>query len=681
MAKGLKEVKMKKKSLFILILCLSILVLSVVLFAGCADNELTSPRDLNIVDGNFVWTEVEGADGYMLYFNESESERFFTWYNHVAVGDENIKSYLISGQKNMLWIRAVKLDEYGFPAVESDRSRLDFEYIRKLDTPTRLSADNNTSTLSWRAVDGADEYYAVVDGKEYKINYNTTDMGTTGTLKSLPNGDYQLSIIAKGTGYKDSNPTDTVRFTQTLFEAGGNDEPADGDWTVTFDLNYDGSTPFTKTASDNRAVDKPEEPVRIGYTFVGWYFDSYCMVEAGFTSSRSKFNITANTTLYAKWKAEQITTTPVYFYNADWTVAYAQIYNGENPLFSGKGILLNKMDGKKNWYRANIDERTTRIVFTNGEDLSEEITDFNMLTPYYRNGGWTATMPEDIVETPDIGQYITVNGVKYNLVENIDTDTSDGRTHEYMITINLEIGDVIELKTKDGHKYVNYEPECNFKGVVNVNGEYSFYVKIYPDGDAIWVEVPENDNPVGDGITFYYFNINRWKSVYAYVWNDNGNGGAWPGTPMKAVEGHDNWYTITVSEDMVNIIFNGGSGSGQTADLVIDVNNTYHNGFSWTNDFIEHTGATTRTVYFYNDKGWVGVRAYAWSGGSEMAWPGLTMTEVEGKNGWYSVEISIELANILFNSLSDSETKTVDLKLPAGTDDVYYNGGWVDSMN
>lgn len=778
---------MNKKSLFVLCLCLCVLFVSAFVLVGCGEQELTSPRDLNIVDGKFVWSEVNGADGYMVYFNDDDGARFFTWYNEMSVNDENIKNYLKSGKTNMLWVRAVKLDKYGIPDVQSDRSRLDFAYIRQLDTPQRLSANNETSTLTWRNIDGAEEYYALVDGKEYKINHKTTDMGTNGTINSLPNGEYEVCIVAKGTGYNDSDQSAKIKFVQTLYQGGGNDTPDGETWTVIFDLNYEGSTPIKASAEDTKPVNKPKDPTRAGYTFEGWYVDSYCLIEAGFTSSRSKFNITANTTLYAKWAIERITTTPVYFYTTDWAVAYAKIYNDNTALNGGEGVLLNPVDGKKGWFKANIDDRTTSIEFTNGDDQTLESTNFDKATPYYKDGEWSDEMPEDVVVNPDIGQYISVNGVKYNLAENLSTDTTDGRTneywitvklnkgdvivlsnsdaheyinyekkddgtycftgtakadgdhtfyvkiyptgdavwvvtptgggddpiiggddigqyifvngskynlvenidtdktdgrlHEYMITIELEIGDVVELKAKDGYQYIYYEPECNFGGIANVDGSYEFYLKIYPDGHSIWVEVPKNDKPVEGGITFYYKNINHWTTVYAYAWNDGGNNGAWPGTKMTEVEGQDGWYSITVPETMTKIIFNGGNGKPQTADLTIDKDNTYYNGYTWKNDFIAHTGATTRTVYFFNDQGWAGVRAYAWTGGSEMSWPGLTMKAVSGHAGWYSIEISFDLANILFNSIADSKTKTVDIVIPDGTDDVYYKGGWVDSMD
>lgn len=577
---------MKKKSLFFLCLCLSTLFILSFVLIGCGNSKLAAPKDLNIVDGNFVWSAVQGADGYMVYFNESEGERFFVWENSLSLNDENIKSYLKSGQKNTLWIRAVKLDKYGKPADQSPLSRLDFPYSRKLDTPIGFDVDNETSTITFRRVDGATEYYAIVDGVEYKVEYTVTDMGTTGTIPTLPQGEYEISIIARGEGYSDSDPTVAIKFVQKSTNVGGDDNKPDNNntWKVTFDLNYEGAEVIEKTVEDSRNVDRPDDPTRIGYEFKGWFFDSYCLIEAKFTSSRSTFSITANTTLYAKWVAEKITTTPVYFYTLDWASVYARIYNEEREL-SDAMILLNPVDGKLGWFRANIDDRTTRIEFSNGADeiINE---DFYQATPYYKDGEWFAEMPEDVIDNPN---------------------------------------------------------------------EY----------------------------TIFYYNAKKWTNVYAYAWAGSGtpNNSAWPGQKMTAVQGHDGWFQITVSNVLENIIFNGGNGQPQTGDLVIDPSNLYYNGYEWTNGFNLHEGAVSRILYYYNSNGWAGVRAYLWAGGGEMSWPGLTMTAVQGHQGWFSIEISFDLKNVVFNDLSNPERKTEDIALPSGTDDIYYKNGWVSGMN
>lgn len=84
-------------------------------------------------------------------------------------------------------------------------------------------------------------------------------------------------------------------------DGGGNDSgketpTTDIYYTVTFDLNYTGSTSTTQSVKAGNKAEKPADPTRDGYVFNGWYGDSaatnYFDFEAG---------IYADTTVYASW--------------------------------------------------------------------------------------------------------------------------------------------------------------------------------------------------------------------------------------------------------------------------------------------------------------------------------------------------------------------------------------------
>lgn len=66
---------------------------------------------------------------------------------------------------------------------------------------------------------------------------------------------------------------------------------------VTFDHNYTGDTDSIVEAEKGKAVKKPTDPTRSGYTFDNWYTDAACTVPYDFSTI-----ITANTTVYANWK-------------------------------------------------------------------------------------------------------------------------------------------------------------------------------------------------------------------------------------------------------------------------------------------------------------------------------------------------------------------------------------------
>lgn len=68
-------------------------------------------------------------------------------------------------------------------------------------------------------------------------------------------------------------------------------------YTVTFDLNYTGSTAITQTVDEGKTVTKPEDPTLTGSAFTGWYTAATGGTEFDFNSA-----INADTTVYAQWE-------------------------------------------------------------------------------------------------------------------------------------------------------------------------------------------------------------------------------------------------------------------------------------------------------------------------------------------------------------------------------------------
>ncbi len=671
---------MKRKTLFFLSILLIILTLGII-FSGCTQ-ELSSPRDLCIDNGVFRWSKVEGADGYLVYFNDEETSRFFTWYNYLDMGNENIQSSLKSGQVNYLWVRAITLDDYGEPDIKSDRSRLDFGYSRKVDAPTKLKYVSENNTLQWReSVDEGVTYIAVLnlngETKEIELKYSQAAVAIKASLDNFPSGTYSLYVIARKEGYEDSDPTNSVEV--TVDESA--DYPVDSAWTVTFDLNYEGSKAFTLEAEKGRSVSRPEDPTRVGYTFDGWYFDSYCLIEAGFTSKNSKFNVTAPTTIYAKWTKVVVKTTPVFVYMENCEELSLDIYQGDNLL--EEGISFSKVSGKENWFKANINELTTAIVLDNGTK-TDKIA-FDKASPYYKDGKWLTEYPIDI--TPSSFVTVTINGSQVIGLKENKTPEASNVTSEYYGSFTLSANDYIVIKNTDGLEYINYEADCGFNGVAPYDGEYTVYAKIYDDGGhSVWVTMPEA--PVYDNRVVYFYNYGNWSSVSAYSWiSDAVNNAAWPGVKMTKVDGHDGWYSLTVSGSFSNIIFNNGSSDKQTDDLIIDSEKPYFNGYEWTDGFntFDRPVYEDRTVYFYNYKNWSSVSAYAWAKYDgklyNQAFPGVKMAKVDGHDGWYSVTVSGDYDMVIFNdSVNNSNNKTANLVID--NEKPYFNGyEWTDDFN
>lgn len=82
---------------------------------------------------------------------------------------------------------------------------------------------------------------------------------------------------------------------------------------VTFDLNYEGSTPVTVEVEVGKTVQEPNNAVREGYGFAGWYLENTCENAFDFETL-----ISDDLTLYAKWvEIDENSRTATFHWNLD----------------------------------------------------------------------------------------------------------------------------------------------------------------------------------------------------------------------------------------------------------------------------------------------------------------------------------------------------------------------------
>ena len=194
--------------------------------------------------------------------------------------------------------------------------------------------------------------------------------------------------------------------------------------------------------------------------------------------------------------------------------------------------------------------------------------------------------------------------------------------------------------------------------------------------------------------TIYFDNSSyNWSTVNAYIYDESGSGvienGAWPGVAMK--KNSDGLYEMEVPDELVNgrVIFNAGSGSSnrypgeQQPGLEInETNMIFKSGNSW----VPYNGekpeptkpvdpSTQITVYFDNSsKNYSNPCVYYWnkaSDSSEVTWPGVPMTRVEG-NIWKGT-FPAKYDMCIFSD--NGGAKTDDLSIP-GTNYIYNGSGW-----
>ncbi len=81
----------------------------------------------------------------------------------------------------------------------------------------------------------------------------------------------------------------------------------------------------------------------------------------------------------------------------------------------------------------------------------------------------------------------------------------------------------------------------------------------------------------GEYYTLYFNNTEGWNEVYCYTWNDQGNGGVWPGTLVTAKDyetASGGFYKALVNSKYDKVIFNNNAGS-KTEDLKVKDGSIY----------------------------------------------------------------------------------------------------------
>lgn len=205
-----------------------------------------------------------------------------------------------------------------------------------------------------------------------------------------------------------------------------------------------------------------------------------------------------------------------------------------------------------------------------------------------------------------------------------------------------------------------------------------------------------NDQPdLPEVATHKLFGINvDWENGISYSQN-SGTEYIWTSFIIDSADGADaikivcgeNYYGFeSVKEGAI-------SGLGITADLdgnIVLANGEYNLYFDYTiteGPMIWIQKVETLTIYFKNTASWTTVNAYTWTGSGDNetrqlgAWPGTAMTAVEGKAGWYSIDVK-GAENIIFNNkVGDVGDQTANLVIDSSKLYFVYGSGWATSFD
>lgn len=138
----------------------------------------------------------------------------------------------------------------------------------------------------------------------------------------------------------------------------------------------------------------------------------------------------------------------------------------------------------------------------------------------------------------------------------------------------------------------------------NATGSGNSYTFQMPAAN-VTVNVTFKQTSTSTGKTVYFKNTAGWTTVMCYAWdnNDTATDGAWHGKAMTKVDGTDDVYTVTLSSNAVNCLFNDNNNT-KTGDLTIQEGKIFIYDTSYTTDkgHWEDYGSTPSGNYKLADK-------------------------------------------------------------------------------
>ena len=239
-------------------------------------------------------------------------------------------------------------------------------------------------------------------------------------------------------------------------------------YTVKFEVNG-GSNVADSSVLNGKILEKPADPSKNGYKFVGWYKDSEFKVPFAFGSD----TVTDNITLFARWVTETAD-------NKEYTIRFDLGYDGAEDISSRTTIGAKIFDipsPERNgftfsgWWISTVNE-SSKLSYKHIENETIFKDDTTLFAVWTKNGSTK-------LEAPSLS--VNANEISWNAIKN---------TRSYEVTITDSFGNVINSQT-----------------VHSTNAKFSFATKA---AGVYEIKVVANaQTSTGDNSESFYTYINK----------------------------------------------------------------------------------------------------------------------------------------------------------------------------
>ena len=300
-------------------------------------------------------------------------------------------------------------------------------------------------------------------------------------------------------------------------------------------------------------------------------------------------------------------------------------------------------------YTANVEDSYYVLDYglkTESLDMGGELFKNDYL--FGTSGGMSAKLMGVTITSPTYlsAAEMKVKGMTHTDYNRIGFDAAD-------LTLNKKLTPYAADNDPDGYFNVNLAIPSLGKDITydSYTGQYSL---TGPGTVTVNAEVPIDSN---------------WEKVCLYYWYDNGTNNGWPGTPMNktSVPGK---FQLDIPGDVSHIIINNGSTALQTQNLTITAGVESTVKISVNDNKVSASvqsviKATNAHVSVPDDWGTAYLYYKFDDGTSDLAWPGIEMTERD-ENGYYIAEIPGNASYVTINNGLGNLKQTNDLDTNAG---------------
>ncbi len=419
----------------------------------------------------------------------------------------------------------------------------------------------------------------------------------------------------------------------------------------------------------------------------------------------------------AEFSMREVEDTTVYWYNSEgWEDIRAYAFgagNGDEYLGGWRGEEVSEAE-EDDWYYidvpADVDADEHFEIIFNGMDEDDE----EQQHPEYGEGGVliedrdhvyvTIADPgeetasdskelalanlEEFLATTDVYFY-NVDGWDDVYVDAWDADDEELLSNEaaeeadedYWFTVEIPKG----LDEDDEFDVQFHDADENESARFTIDDDEEVYMTL----DYVHDDMGEAELQAENIAYVYFYNSEEWDNVYADATNEDLDE---TDLEAAAVEDNDNWYEVEVpkyvgGDDYFDITFHDGDGNEAEPATIADNVVLYVTmddlfaGMEQAEIFMDAEEEDFHTFYFYNYHEWQELYVYIFDydgiedGEAVGSWPGVRVDDYEEHEGWYQVDLPIDVdensANLIFNDYLDTGEQIGDDLVVDDSNDIW----------